>query len=68
MAGGGRVLEKSAQHTDGLAERLPVRGIKPLQIGVDGRAAVDAHLPQGLDALGRDADQHGPRIAGVDGA
>src|SRR5258705_12888497 len=66
--GGGRVLEKSAQHTHGIAERLSVRGVKPLQIRVDGRAAVDTHLPQRVDAFRRDADQHRPRIIGVDGA
>ena len=51
VSGGGRVREKATQHADGLAERLPVRGIKPLQIRVDGRAAVQPHLPQGLDSL-----------------
>jgi len=49
--GGGRILEKSAQHDHGIAERLPVGGVKALQIRIDGCAAVDAHLPQGVDRL-----------------
>jgi hypothetical protein len=65
---GGRVLEESAQHAHGVAERLPIGGIKPLQIRVDGGTAVDTDLPQRLDALRGDADQHGPRIVRVDGA
>src|SRR6185369_7552480 len=66
--GGGRIREKSAQHTHRVAERFTVRGIQPLQIRVDGRTTVDTHLPQGVDAFRGDADQHRPRIIGVDGA
>ena len=41
--------------------------VEPLQVRIDGRAGRRAPA-QGLDALGGDADQDGPGVAGVGGA
>jgi len=63
--GGGRILEKSAQHTHGIAERLSVRGVKPLPD--TGRMAAPRSTRTCLSVLtpfGVIADQHRPRIIG----
>ena len=56
-SGGRRFGEELTQHADGLAERLPIRVVQALEIGVDGGAAIQSHLPQRFDTLRCDADK-----------